>query len=145
MDYNSLAEEFLRNMRKIRTANQGKNIQEGIRGEAFALYYIKGMEGRAIPRDISNAAGVSSARIAMVLNGLEEKGLITREIDSGDRRRIIVNLTPKGMERVEEMQKDHIEKMKDLLVSLGEEDAEDLVRITGRLAEVFGDQGRCDR
>ena len=134
MDYYNLAEEFLRNMQAIRNADTGKGIQEGPRGEAFALFYIKEMSGKIVPSDICGAAGVSSARVAVILNNLEGKGFITRRIDSDDRRKIIVELTPEGAEYAEEEQKRHMEKLIDTLMLLGEEDAKELVRITGKLA-----------
>jgi len=134
-DYDELAKEFMQNMRTIQAS--GKHIQDGLRGEMFVLFFIKKMGGKTVPGQISSAIGVSSARIAAALNSLEEKGLITREIDNEDRRKIIVELTREGEAHAEEERKKHIEKIKTVLEALGEEDAKDLVRIVGRLGEVL--------
>jgi len=134
-DYDELAKEFLQNMRTIQTA--GKHIQDSLRGEIFVLFFIKKMGGKAVPGQISSAVGVSSARIATTLNSLEKKGLITREIDSEDRRKIIVELTKEGETHVEEERKKQMEKIKGVLSALGEEDAKELVRIVGRIGEVL--------
>ncbi|MDR0334658.1 MAG: MarR family transcriptional regulator [Methanomassiliicoccaceae archaeon] len=136
MDYGDLALEFLRNMHALQKAGHQRFIQEGIQGEAFVLHHI-GRHDEIIPGHISDAMGISSARVAAVLNSLEGKGLITREIDSGDRRRIIVRLTPKGHEHEEAQRNRNIELLKGLLMQLGEDDAKEYVRITGRLAEVL--------
>ncbi len=80
---------------------------------------------------------ISSARVAAALNSLEEKELITRRINVDDRRKIIVELTPKGVEYLEERQREHFERIKSILVQLGEKDAKELVRILGRIAEVL--------
>jgi len=96
MDYEDLAKEFIQNMRAAQTAGRQRSLQEGIRGETFVLYFIKENQGRTAPSQISDGMGVSSARVAMALNSLEEKGMITREIDVEDRRKIIVKLTEKG-------------------------------------------------
>jgi DNA-binding MarR family transcriptional regulator len=136
MDYEELAKELIRNMRAAKAASRHMPIQDENPGESIILYCIKKREW-IVPSEISDAIGVSTARVATVLNGLEEKGLITREIDSGDRRRIIVKLTQKGAERAEEQHREHIENIKSILSSLGEEDAKELVRIFGKLAEVL--------
>jgi len=136
MDYDELAIELIRNMHSARRSGFGKHFSEGLRGEMFVLFYIMKTGGKAIPGQISSSVGVSSARIAMALNSLEEKGLITREIDIEDRRKINVELTQKGQEYVEEEQKRQVENVKGVLMSLGEKDAKELVRIIGRLSEV---------
>ena len=135
IDYDELANEFIRNMRTVQTA--GRHIQDSLRGEMFVLFFIKKMGGRTVPSQLSSSIGVSSARIATALNSLEEKGMITREIDSEDRRKIIVELTKEGEAFVEEQRKKQVEKIKGVLIALGEEDAKELIRIVGRLGEVL--------
>lgn len=136
MDYSILAREFIQNMQAVRTAGQRDSF-EGFKGEIFILHFIKESQGKTVPGSISDAIGVSSARVATALNSLEEKEMITRRIDSDDRRRIIVELTPKGMDYAEECQRDHFGKIENLLMLLGEEDAKELVRIVGRVAGVL--------
>ncbi|MCL2032947.1 MAG: MarR family transcriptional regulator [Methanomassiliicoccaceae archaeon] len=114
-----------------------KRVQEGIGSEAFILHCINENQGRTVPSQISDEMGISSARVATALNSLEDKGLITREIDVGDRRKIIVKLTPKGRDHVEEWHKKLLEKLTNVLMQIGEEDAKELVRITGKLTEVL--------
>ncbi|MDR0309731.1 MAG: MarR family winged helix-turn-helix transcriptional regulator [Candidatus Methanoplasma sp.] len=145
MDYDDLTQQFINNMQAIKVEIHKVRIRDHVQGEAFVLYFIKNCAGRVIPSKISNAIGISSARVAAALNNLEGKGLITRRIDDDDRRRIIVELTPKGVDYVEEHQKEHIRKMRSLLVLLGKEDSAELVRIMGKLAEVLSKTGPCDR
>ncbi|MDR0508225.1 MAG: MarR family winged helix-turn-helix transcriptional regulator [Candidatus Methanoplasma sp.] len=137
MDYDDLAKEFIKNMLSAQSSGMNRLVQDGFRGEIFVLLFINRTGGRTVPGHISDSAGVSSARIATALNSLEEKGLITREIDSEDRRKIIVRLTQKGAERVEEEEKKKLEEIKNILIRLGEEDAKELVRIMGRVSEVL--------
>ena len=137
MDYDELAKEFLSSMRSIQGAKYHKFVQESCQGEASVLYYIKEVQGEIMPGRISEEIGVSSARVAVILSSLESKGLITREIDSEDRRKIIVRLTQKGRNYVEEQRGKHIELAKDILIRLGDGDAKELVRIIRRLEEIF--------
>ncbi|MDR2866809.1 MAG: MarR family transcriptional regulator [Methanomassiliicoccaceae archaeon] len=139
MDYESLAREFVRNMRSVHRAGPPKGVQEGTQGEAFVLHCIKESRDDIIPSHISDAAGISSARVAAALNSLESKGFITRAIDSSDRRKIIIRMTSKGAEYAEEQERKHLEMLTRFLALLGEHDAKELVRIIGRVAEVVPD------
>ena len=55
--------------------------------------------------------------------------------DKNDRRRILVELTRAGQERVDEHGKKMLENMKGILDYLGEQDASEFVRILKRLAD----------
>ncbi|NLK22290.1 MAG: MarR family transcriptional regulator [Epulopiscium sp.] len=89
-----------------------------------------------LPSDISNEMNISSARVAAMLNNLENKGLITREIDKSDRRRILVELTQDGIEFTKDRNKTVVNYTVRILKLLGEHDAKELVRIVGRLSEL---------
>ena len=147
MDYEKLASELMTIMKPEHRAKWYRLIQEGIQGEAFVLSLIKEKGGEAVPGMISCTMGMSSARVAATLNSLENKGMITREIDGADRRRIIVRITQKGIDRTEEQQKRHAELVTRILKELGEHDAIEYVRITARLAEAFSgiDTAGCQR
>ncbi|MDQ7094370.1 MarR family winged helix-turn-helix transcriptional regulator [Desulfosporosinus sp. PR] len=135
MDYERLARDLLAVMYQMRGRNPQKQLSDSVHGENFVLSYISEHEGNVIPSDISHAMGTTSARIAAVLNSLEGKGLISRRIDAEDRRRILIDLTAAGRERVHEhhqMIMSHITKM---LQYLGEDDAKEYIRIMKKLAE----------
>jgi DNA-binding MarR family transcriptional regulator len=137
MNYDDLATEFLRNMRAVGIAKRQRFLQEGVQGESLMLNFIMEKGGEAIPGKMSEALEVSSARVAAALNSLESKGMITREIDSEDRRRIIVKLTDNGRKRAEEQRKIYIEQVKKLLAALGDHDAKEYVRILGKTAKLL--------
>ena len=67
-----------------------------LRGELFVLNYLDHREGEVHPKELSEKMAVSTARIARLLNHMEEKSLVTRLPDPGDNRQIIVQLTPDG-------------------------------------------------
>jgi len=146
MDHDELIRELIKNMQTLRVASRKGDVQENIQGESLVLLFIKERSGKVIPSDISAAIGVSSARVAAALNGLEEKGYITRTIDNEDRRRIIVEVTPKGAEYADEQLRRVKERLKEILEMLGEEDSKELVRITGKLAEIISKNPKgCER
>lgn len=136
MDYNELASEFMEKMYLLRQARPQRQIDESMQGEHFVLHLISFHQRSVLPSEISNEMGISSARIAAALNSLERKGLITRQIDLSDRRRILVDLTPEGKALAEEQHQKAMETLTNTLRQLGEQDAREYVRITGRLAEL---------
>ncbi len=136
MDYPALAIEFMEKMRLLRQTKPHRQMSQSMHGECFVLQYIADQHGSVVPGEIREIMGISSARIAATLNSLERKGLITRDIDPIDRRRVLVNLTSKGEETAKIHHRKLYEKTVEMLRLLGEEDAGAYVRITGRLVEL---------
>lgn len=142
MDYEILAREFLERTHQFRRKHQQKTIDETLRGENFLILYVMNRGGSVLPREISAAMNISSARVAAALNSLESKGLVTRRIDPGDRRRILVDVTPEGRQLACQHQEEALTKVAEMLEKLGESDARELVRIMGRLVEVMSDAAK---
>ena len=94
LDYSKLAMEFMENMHQFHKGKQHKPADDFLQGGAFILQYIYMSKREVLPSEISNEMSISTARIAAALGNLESKGLITRQIDKSDRRRILVSLTP---------------------------------------------------
>lgn len=136
MDYSKLAEQFLQNAYRYRGSGPRKKFDDSMHGEAFALAYISQHGGTIIPSDISNEMLVSSARVAVILNSLEGKGLVTRQIDPEDRRRVLVGLTQKGQKLAEKRRQSIFDYTVRVLKALGEDDAQELVRLIGKLADL---------
>ena len=136
MEYDQLAFEFMEKMKLLQRAKPHKHINEAVQGEAFVLHYIAYNGGDVLPGEISHEMDVSSARIAAALNALEKKGLITRRIDPKDRRKILVAVTGAGMEEAERHRQAAVGVAAKMLGMLGERDAAEYVRITGKLAEI---------
>lgn len=134
MDYKELAKEFLHNSYRFRSQGHQKRIDENMQGETFAIAFILRQGGVVLPSDISNEMNISSARVAAILNSLENKKLITRKINKSDRRKILVELTEEGKLFAEDHSRKVVESTAKMLELLGEDDARDLVRIIRRLA-----------
>lgn len=135
MNFEALAVELMETMHKIRKRKAQKQLNDSMQGENFVLFYISQHEGNVVPSDISNEMGISSARIAATLNSLEKKGQIVRRIDTQDRRRILIDLTPAGREQGQKQLQMVMTTTTNMLRYLGEEDAKDFIRIMQRLAD----------
>ena len=137
MDYFKLAKDFLYYTHKCQNHCHQKKINEIMQGEAFVLLYLLDRGDCAMPREISEEMNISSARVAVILNNLENKGFIEREIDKSDRRRILVDLTEDGLELAKKHDGVVVDMTMQMLKMLGYEDAKELVRITKELAEII--------
>ena len=137
MEYDVLAVELLEKMIALYKFKTHRHINEALHGESFVLQYIALKGGAVLPGDISLEMKVSSARVAAALNSLENKGLLTREIDKNDRRKVIVEITAEGRNFTEKHRNNIIYGATKFLNLLGENDAKEFVRIMGRVTEVM--------
>ena len=97
-------------------------LNENAQGEPLVLVYLYKNSGTLIvPSDIARYIGASTARVANILNNLEEKGLISREISREDRRKILVFLTDKGRKETKERRTRTITRISNVFEAMGEE------------------------
>lgn len=136
MDFKALANEFLHATFELNKQAPRKEVNSSMSGERFVLHYLYTMSAQGLPSDISEKMEVSSARVAVILNRLEDKGYILRSIDPQDRRRIVVELTPKGKEIAKEEHDKVIGMVEKMLKLLGDQDAKDLIRIIQKLSSL---------
>ena len=125
---------------------QRKSMKLFCKGEEAILLLLHEKLTKEIvsPRDLSEYLNVSSARIASSLNGLQEKGLVTREADKKDRRKIIVELTKEGALKAEEISELHFKQVKSMLNKLGKETSKVLLEIIKKMEHVIKEeQSEC--
>ncbi|MCE5344147.1 MAG: MarR family transcriptional regulator [Eubacteriales bacterium] len=145
MDYRPLAAELVSRLFEISKNKPQRKMHQSMRGEAFVLQYVIYHKGAVAPSEISHFMNISTARMAVTLNGLERKGLVTRRIDPADRRRILVDLTETGLAFAMRQQSHLLWHATQIVEKLGEHDAEEFVRLIGRVADIIdamhGDDG----
>lgn len=95
-------------------------------------------EGRRVS-DIAETVGMSVAAVTQILNGLEKRELIQREMDPGDRRAVQVRLTDSGAALMEPAFRHLSEIFEGLTAYLGEESGRTLVTLLSRVEEYFSD------
>ena len=136
MDYIKLAEELMWHNSHMRRDRPQRMLDDAVRGEGYVLGFINAREGDILPSEISKDMRISSARIAATLNSLENKSLITRQIDPSDRRKIIVRITDEGRTMALGQHQNVINATAEMLKKLGDEDAKEYVRLIGRVAQL---------
>lgn len=105
-----------------------------MKGENVLLSYLR--ECRiSTPSVLAEVLNVTPARIAAILRSLEKKDFIFRGTDYDDKRRVVVELTEKGVEFAEKLKTDVSRQAISLFESLGETDATEFLRIIKKISE----------
>lgn len=112
-------------------------VSNAVSGEMAVMRALMLANGELSPSQIADRAWVSTPRVANILRSLETKGWITREPDKTDRRRVIVNVTDRGVAALEEKRRLSRRKTGEFLAELGSDDAHELVRLIHRMNEII--------
>ena len=133
MDYSALASELLEIRAGLLPVPATQQLSQMVKGELFVLNYLLLHEGIIHPKELSEKMAVSTARIASLLNHMEEKHYIERCHDQEDNRQTIVRLTKEGREAIHHTRQKVLQSVADMLEDLGPEDAEAYVRIQKKI------------
>ena len=109
-----------------------------LRGEPAVMHLLHHHPEGLTPTQIAEKTHVSTARITATLNGLGQRGLVSRQSDPHDRRRVIVRTTPDGEDYLRERFSMLFGRVEATLKQLGPDDARELVRLLGRLGQIMG-------
>ena len=74
----------------VMQARMSRNVGRAVSGEMAVMRALVLAGGSLTPSALADRAWVSSARVANICRSLEEKGWISREHSSEDRRRVTV-------------------------------------------------------
>ena len=85
-------------------------------GQPKILDYLKEHDG-SNQKEIAKACFLEAGSLTTILNKMEEKGLIVRELGNEDRRQMYFHLSSTGKQRVSELEVDKVE-MPELLKPL---------------------------
>ncbi|WP_245527043.1 MarR family winged helix-turn-helix transcriptional regulator [Acidianus hospitalis] len=81
--------------------------------EVSTLYFLKGGEKNV--SSLAEFVGVNKSTMVEILDTLENEGLITRSRDEKDRRVVLVKITQKGLEELENVRQGYKNLIKDIL------------------------------
>ena len=132
-NYEGLATELLQVNEDLLWVPARHLISKLTQGEHFVLNYLLTHRHQAHPVDLSRGLVVSTARIATLLNRMEDKGLISRLPDPLNNRQVIVTLSPQGLEAIQTFRSQVIRSAAQMLADLGPEDAREFIRIQKKL------------
>lgn len=86
--------------------------------------------------DIQSNLHVTQAAVSQMLNSLEKKGYIIRDIDKTNRRKITVMLTQKGEVLLDNTIGEHERMMEKIFSRYGEDNTKQLIALLNRLSDV---------
>lgn len=136
------SEAYMRNMVALCMHPSQKKIEHFGGGELLILAFLSYYNNSLSPKELSRITGTSTAHVAKALRNLEAKGEVRRRPDPVDARKKTVSVTEAGMERVENARQEILGDLDHVMEALGEEDAAQLVRLSGRIARLAGKKMR---
>ena len=116
-----------------------KNVSliESLRGENAVLTYLVHHPTEVHPGELAEKLSLVPGRMADILKALEKKGMIRREKDPKDRRRVLVMITPKGIRNVTERREQIRSQYSGLYEALGLEDTVKLIELLVKVNQYF--------
>lgn len=90
------------------------------------------------PSDLAERAGVKRATITGLIDGLERDGLVRREDDCADRRRMTVRLTARGRQYLDARLPDYFRKVSLMMSGLKEPERKLVVTALKKIATGVG-------
>lgn len=91
--------------------------------------------------DLARELEVAMSSASQMVDRLVGQGLVHREQDAGNRRQVLIRLTPAGRSLVEELQRGILEGYGKVLARLPEDEQEALVRAFEDIARILGKLG----
>ena len=142
----ALTKEMIRLLDEHPHAARDNRFSAIMCGEMAVMRLLhSGAKQKMTAGELSSRLGMTTSRVAAVLGSLEKKGLLERENDEVDRRRVLVSLTQAGNALCEKRRQHFMKKISMLLSMLGD-DAPEFVRLLGRVFEITSTDAfkQCD-
>lgn len=136
MDYGTLAKELLNIMSESSRMKYRRDAADFAHGEMSILAYLCFHEDGVCAGRLCGELKMTTPRISAALSGLLKKNFISKETDLNDRRRIHIFITDKGRELVIKKHEELQENITRMLSLLGEHDAREYVRLSGKISEL---------
>jgi len=106
------------------------------RGMAQILASVEEEGARSITQ-LAAQEGVAQPTVTNIIIRLEKLGYATRRKDEADGRKVLVELTPAGREKLRDMRARHSQALRQELASLSEWELRDLVRASEALQRLI--------
>ena len=102
--------------------------------EASAIYAV-GPDKPKTMKQIAETLGVAVSTPTRTIDRLLEKGFVNRKVGEKDRRKLLIELTPKGKKLLVDIDKENLEITKKMLNGLSDEEIETFKDILFKIGE----------
>lgn len=130
-------EQLYRILFQIVGNKKNASLIESLRGENAVLTWLVRQEEDVHPGDLAEKLSLVPGRMTDILKTLEKKGMIRRERDPEDRRRVLVRITPKGARSVTERREQIRLQYSGLYEALGLDDTVKLIELLHKVNRYF--------
>lgn len=141
MDRSLLQKQFLPSIRKIHGCMKSRPMGGFLHSDTILLsiYFHSTDTGEDSLRvhELGRCSHISPPALSRCLRNMEKDGLIRRTIDADDRRSLRVELTDTGKKRAEDLADSHSPCFDRIFQAMGDEDAAELVRLTGIFSDLL--------
>jgi len=107
---------------------------EGITASQFSAMKVLRIHGKLAQRDIAKYILKSGGNITMLVDNLENMGLVTRDRDTKDRRITYVSLTPQGEKVFDDLYPGHLGRIREVMANLTEAECEQLITLLQKVS-----------
>ena len=114
-------------------------VNRANKGELSLLHYLSLSSKPSLPSELSAELNSSAARISAMLSSLEKKGLIKRDIDTSNRRNILVTITDAGRERAKTEITEIEQTLAHVFIKMGEAETVDFLNLFEKFIMVLHD------
>ena len=116
----------------------------GLTYARIRLLRVLDRSGPRIMSALSDELVVSPRNVTVLVDALEANGLVRRRAHPTDRRAMLVELTPQGVETCDVMYTEHIEAVGELFSDLSDADQRELLRLLNLLGSGLERRGVVD-
>lgn len=106
-------------------------------GEIGALLYLNFVNNHITASELSKMLMVSLPRITSILNTLETKNLIVRNIDNSDKRKTIITITDLGKKMISAKKEEMIVSMTQIIEQLEEQEVDEFMRVIDKIGIII--------
>lgn len=110
-------------------------VDDASKGLFLALQLIKDNEGLTAG-ELAKKFKVSTARVAVVLRNLEEKGYIIKQVDKSDKRKVIIKISELGLEKHRESSLKVLDKVLQLFENFTDEELVTFVNLLTKIKPI---------
>lgn len=135
----NLAQELSRTIQQFMKIVKQQGTHHGIKRSEFMLLVTLAQQTVSDSRgmkvsELSAQLQITPAAVTHMINSLEEEGFVERQADPSDRRIVLVKVTVKGQQLVDQLYAEHFQEIKALVEFLGEQDSQEFIRILSIVA-----------
>lgn len=140
MNTKEIAEILFEQLKPTTSTSLTEALNEFSRGEVGVLSYLAFDKKEATAGELSEKLNVTTARIASILNSLENKNYIKRTSDKTDKRKTLVTITKNGKQLAITTKQEIINKITKVIEEVGYTEVKEYVRLATKIRQALEKQ-----